>query len=115
MSVESTWPTAYQASDAARSLRRSKPPTQIARKGAPTHMTTAAAATSWPATETETSSECEMSLSVPTTTITPQPITKLPNRSAQRTCVRRRAVGAAAVGGIEAGGAPGTAALNAAP
>ena len=57
-----------------------------------------------------------MSLSAPTTAITPQPIAKLPNRSAQRICVRRRAgSGAGAAAGIEAATVSGMAALNAAP
>ena len=38
-----------------------------------------------PANATETFSECAMSFNVPATDITPQPITKLPNISAQRT------------------------------
>ena len=41
-------------------------------------------AISCPASETETWSEREMSFSVPGTTITPQPIAKLPNSSDQR-------------------------------
>ena len=39
-----------------------------------------------------------MSSSVPTTTITPQPITKLPKSSDQRTCARRASLIAAGVG-----------------
>ena len=77
-------------------------------------MTIAAAATSWPATDTETSSERAMSVSVPTTTITPQPITKLPNSSDQRTWRRRRSPTAAA-DATEAAAAPLAAPLNGAP
>ena len=55
-----------------------------------------------------------MSLSVPTTTITPQPMTKLPNSSDQRTWRRRRSLTAGtAAGGAAA--APAAATLNGAP
>ena len=71
MMAHSAWPTAYQASETARSLRRSSPLAQPASSGAPTNITAAAIATSWPASDTDTSSEAAISLSVPTTTITP--------------------------------------------
>ena len=71
--------------------RRSKPATKPAASGAPKHMTAAAIAMSWPPTATDTSSECTMSFSAPGTTITPQPMAKLPASSAQRDCGERRA------------------------
>ncbi len=46
-------------------------------------MTTAAAVINWPAVATVTESDALISLSVPGTTITPVPITKLPASSAQ--------------------------------
>jgi len=53
---------------------------------------------------TETSSELLISLSVPGTTITPVPITKLPNSSGQRTAGSRvLAAGAAADGALSGG------------
>jgi hypothetical protein len=67
---------------------------------------TAATATSCPAMAIETSSERAMSGSVPTGTMTPQPMTKLPNSSDQRICRRRCAAGsAAAAAGSTAGAA----------
>jgi hypothetical protein len=47
------------------------------------HITAAAAVINWPALATLTASEVLISLSVPGTTITPVPITKLPASSAQ--------------------------------
>ena len=97
--AQSAWPIAYHASAAASSFLRSSAPTQPARSGAPKHITTAATATSWPATATDTASEREMSGSVPTGTMTPQPMTKLPNSSDQRTCARRCSLTAAPLPG----------------
>ncbi len=77
-------------------------------------MTAAATVISWPATETETSSAREMSVSVPTTTITPQPMTKLPNSSDQRTWRRRNSL-TAPPWAIEAMVAPPPTPLNGAP
>ena len=61
-------------------------------------MSSAEAEMSWPAVATETSSELLISLSVPGTTITPVPMTKLPNSSGQRTA--GRAVRAAVPAGV---------------
>jgi hypothetical protein len=54
------------------------------------HITAAAAVISWPAVATLTDSEVLISLSVPGTTITPVPITKLP-RAAPRARAATRA------------------------
>jgi hypothetical protein len=68
----------------ASSRRRSQPATTAANAmGAPTHITSSAAVISWPALATDTASPLLISFSVPGTTITPVPITKLPNSSAQ--------------------------------
>ena len=95
MSALAAWPAAYQRSEPARSRRRSKPPTQPATSGAPTHITAAEIAISWPPRETGTCRFAVRSLSTPTSAITPQPMTKFPNRNAWRTAPRR-AVGSAA-------------------
>ena len=77
--------TAYQSMDSVSRRRRSQPATRLANSGAPRHITTAAAAINWPATATEMFNALLMSLSVPGTTITPVPMTKLPNSSGQST------------------------------
>src|SRR3990167_9734667 len=63
--------------------RRSQLPTRPARMGAPSPIIKAAMAIMCPPCCTLMSSECVMSLSVPPTTITPQPMTKLPSNKAQ--------------------------------
>jgi len=57
----------------------------------------AAAEISWPAVATETWKALLISLSVPGTTMTPEPITKLPNSSDQRTAGSAGREGACAV------------------
>ena len=56
-----------------------------------------------------------MSFSVPTTTITPQPITKLPNSSDQRTCAAPRGAERVARPGGDARRRAAAAPLNDAP
>ncbi|MDQ0570744.1 hypothetical protein QFZ42_002578 [Variovorax paradoxus] len=82
ISTERTCPAAYQSKVRASSRRRSQPATTAASNGAPRHITTAATVISWPAVATVTASDVLISLSVPGTTITPVPITKLPASSA---------------------------------
>jgi hypothetical protein len=76
---------AYQSMAAASSTRRSQPATSAASNGALTHISSAPAEISWPAAAIETARSRPISSSVPGTTMTPVPITKLPNRSGQRT------------------------------
>ena len=77
--------TAYHSMDKASKRLRSQPATTLANRGAPRHITTAAAVINCPATATETASELPMSFSVPGTTITPVPMTKLPNNKGHNT------------------------------
>ena len=91
MSAHAAWPTRYQTREKASRRRRSKPDNQPASKGAPKQTDAAPMAINWPPTATGMSSDRVMSLSVPGASITPQPITKLPNMSAQRACDNRTA------------------------
>ena len=75
----------YQSNASVSKRRRSQPATSVAHSGAPMHITTAVAVMSCPATGTETCKLLLMSLSVPGTTMTPVPITKLPNKSGHST------------------------------
>ena len=77
--------SAYQSMVSASRRRRSQPATTLANSGAPTHIMTAAAVMSCPATATGTASELLISLRVPETTMTPLPMTKLPNSKGHRT------------------------------
>src|SRR3990167_11495643 len=81
---------AYQSSESVSRRRRSQPATSVAKAGAPSPIRMAAAVMSWPAWGIDTFSEALMSLSVPGTTMTPVPITKLPSIRAHR--ARGRAV-----------------------
>ena len=89
--------TPYHSKDSASKRRRSHPATSVAHKGAPRHITTAAAVMSCPATGTETCKSALMSLSVPGTTMTPVPITKLPNNKGHSTLGRGASAGRSAV------------------
>ena len=71
--------------DTASSRRRSQPATTAANRGAPMHITKADAEISRPAVATDTCKELLNSLSVAGTSITPVPMTKLPNSSAHST------------------------------
>lgn len=84
-SAQAKCTSADQHMDSASSRRRSQPPSSAANSGAPKHSSRAPVEISWPAAATDTASEALISLSVPGTTITPVPMTKLPNSSAQRT------------------------------
>jgi hypothetical protein len=84
ISALSAWPIAYQTSASASRRRRSQPPTAAASSGAPSAITTAATVMSWPPTATLIDSERDRSFSEPGTTMTPQPIAKLPASSDQR-------------------------------
>ena len=76
---------AYQTIVSASRRLRSQPATTVANTGAPSAIISAAADISCPATGTGMARELLMSLSVPGTTITPVPMTKLPNSRGQRT------------------------------
>ena len=80
----------------ASSRRRSQPATSMASSGAPMPMTMAPAVMSWPACGIDTCSDRLMSLSVPGTAMTPEPMTKLPAISAHS--AREGKGGAAGVG-----------------
>jgi hypothetical protein len=84
----------YHTMESASRRLRSQPATTAASEGAPRHMSSAAAEISWPAVATETCSELLISLRVPGTTITPVPITKLPNNKGHRTAGKDACVAA---------------------
>src|SRR5690606_5303553 len=93
-SAHRAWPIAYQAMDQVSKVRRSKRETAAASKGAPKPIMMAAMAISSPPWATEIFREWVRSLRVPATTMTPQPIMKLPASRAQRAafiCWRGRA------------------------
>ncbi len=85
ISAHSPRKKAYHSMDRLSKRRRSQPATTLANSGAPMAITSAAAVINCPATGTVMASEVLMSLSVPGTTMTPVPMTKLPNSKGQRT------------------------------
>ena len=83
--IEAMCSSPYHTIESVSRRRRSHPATTAASDGAPRHISKAAAEISCPAVATDICSEVLISFSVPGTTITPVPITKLPNSSGHRT------------------------------
>src|SRR3990167_2855120 len=95
---------AYHTNESVSSRRRSQPATSVAKAGAPRPIRMAAAVMSWPAWGIDTFSEVLMSLSVPGTTMTPVPMTKLPIINAHSERGRALSVGGIVVvmpGGVD--------------
>ena len=84
--AQSAWPTAYRAASRRAAGAGRSPTTQPASSGAPKHIDRGADGDQLAGQRRPRPAATALrSLSVPGTTITPQPMTKLPNSSAQRT------------------------------